>query len=335
MTLDLDTFLTALYSIVDDLYQQHYAPLKPRRPGRRPDLSDSEVLTLIICAQWHGRSQRAFIRYAKEHWRSYFPRLLSPSACNRRSRDLTGVLTHMVARVAKEMAAYLAPYQAIDTVPVVLMRRRRGRRHRLFGPEAAIGRGGCDRDWYYGCKLLLSVTPQGVCTGFVLAPANTEDRWVAEAFLCWRHALDQAPMAPEELPRRRCGRVYVGPTGPVGLRHGVGQLSRRSYVADNGFFGSWWQAHWQTDYGASVLTPRDYAGVGGAAGRRQHAGWRQIVETINGHLEAVFGLHFSGARSLWGLQSRIAAKLMALNLGIWLNRHFGRPDLALATLFNG
>ena len=34
MTSDLNTFLTALYTIVDDLYQKHYAHLKPRRPGR-------------------------------------------------------------------------------------------------------------------------------------------------------------------------------------------------------------------------------------------------------------------------------------------------------------
>lgn len=332
---NLDTFLVALYSTVDDLYQKHYAPHKPKRRGKNPDLSDSEVLTLVICAQWHGTSQRAFIRYAAEHWRSYFPRLLSQSACNRRSRDLAGVLTDMVARVAQDMKAYVAPYQAMDTVPVPLMRRRRGHRHRLFGAEAAIGRGGCDRDWYYGCKLLLSVTPQGVCTGFVLAPANAEDRWVAESFLCWRHDVHHDPLSPEEMSRRRNGRAYVGPTGPLGPRHGVGQTSAGPYVADNGFFGSWWQSHWRTDYGAWVLTPRDYAGIGGDAGRRAHAGWRQIVETINGHLERVFGLHFPGARSLWGLQSRIAAKLAALNLGIWLNRYFGRPDLAFATLFNG
>ena len=56
MTLDLDTFLTALYTIMDDLYSQHYAHRKPLRPGRRPELSDSEVLTLTICAQWFGTS---------------------------------------------------------------------------------------------------------------------------------------------------------------------------------------------------------------------------------------------------------------------------------------
>ena len=184
------------------------------------------------------------------------------------------MLTDRVAKVAEELRAYLAPYEALDTVPVALMRRLRGQRHRLFGPEAAIGRGGCDRDGYDGCKLLTSVTAQGVCTGFVLAPANTEDRWLAESFLCWRQDLYQTPITAQELPRRRCGRAYVGPTGPVGFRHGVGTMSAGPYVADNGFFGALWQSHWLADYGASVLTPKNYPRVGGGAGRRAHAGGR-------------------------------------------------------------
>ena len=92
MTLDLDTFPVALYAIVDDLYQRHYAHLKPSRPGRRSEMSDSEVLTLTIRAQWRGKSERKFLRMVGEHWRSYFPRILSRSAFNRRSRDLSGAL---------------------------------------------------------------------------------------------------------------------------------------------------------------------------------------------------------------------------------------------------
>jgi len=38
-----------LYTIVDDLYQQHAAPVKPGRPGPPPTVSDSEVLTLALC----------------------------------------------------------------------------------------------------------------------------------------------------------------------------------------------------------------------------------------------------------------------------------------------
>lgn len=336
MTVDLDTFLVALYIITDDLYQEHCALHKPARPGKHPELSDSEVLTLTICAQWFGRSERAFIRYAMQHWRAYFPRLLSQSAYNRRSRDLAGVLVHLVSVIAHRLQAYLAPYQAFDTVAIPLMRRCRGQRHRLFGDEAAVGRGGCDKDWYYGCKLLVAVTDTGVISGFMLAPASTEDRWLAEAFLCWRVNPEAQPLTPKELPSpyRHNGKRYVGPTGPVWLRSGAGAVSPGPYITDNGFFGAWWQAHWQQDYGAAVLTPQHYQGDQARELRRQHSSWRQIVETINEHLEHVFGLHFPQARSKWGLLTRVAAKLTALNLGIWLNRLFGRPDLAFATLFS-
>ena len=334
MTLDLDTFLTALYTIVDDLYQERYAHTKPRRPGRRPVLSDSEVLTLSVCAQWFGSSERAFVRYASRHWRDYFPRLLSQSSINRRCRDLAGVMSDMTAAVAERLDAHTSSYQAIDTVPVPLMRRCRGERHLLFGHEASIGRGGSDRDWYYGCKLMLAVTEDGAITGFLLAPASTEDRWVAECLMCWRTDWRRTPRSAQDMPRKRNGRRYLGPTGPIWPRFAVGQLSDSPYVADDGFFGEAWQPIWLTDYAAAVLTARSYRGANSRRLRREHHRWRQIVETVNGRLEDTFHLHFPRARSMWGLLSRVAAKLTALNLGIWLNRHFGRPGLALATLFN-
>ena len=334
MTLDLDTFLVALYTIVDDLYQRHYAPHKPNRPGRRPEMSDSEVLTLTICAQWHGKSERKFLRKVRERWRSYFPRMLSQSAFNRRSRDLAGVLVNLIGVVAKELGAYSASYQALDCVPVPLMRRCRGKRRRLFGDEAAIGKGGSDRDWYYGCKLLLSVSAEGVATGFMLAPASTEDRWVAESLLCWRSGEWARPLGADDLPLRRNGKRYVGPTGPVWPKCGVGEATRMPYLCDNGFFGALWQTHWRADYGAVVLTPKNYLGASARISKRQHFRCKQIVETVNGQLDKVFGLSFPGARSKWGLLARIAAKIVALNLGIQVNRLFGRPLLALETLFN-
>ena len=52
MALDLDTFLTAVYTIVDDLYRERLAAAMRHRPGPAPVLSDSEVLTLAICAEW-------------------------------------------------------------------------------------------------------------------------------------------------------------------------------------------------------------------------------------------------------------------------------------------
>jgi hypothetical protein len=276
MALDLDTFLVAWYTIIDDLYQARVAPQLPRGPGKRPALSDSEVLTLALCAQWLHRSERAVVRYALAHWQAYFPRLLSQRAYNRRSRRLTGVLVHLGPLMAQALGAVASAYQVLDTVPVPLLRRCRGQYHRLFGDEAAIGTGGSNHDWYYGCKLLVAVTPTGVITGFLLDPASTEDRWVSKALLCWR-ASPTAEPCPAALP----------PVPPDGSRGRAARVRR-----------------WQ------------------------HASWRQVVETVNAQLTEVFGLPFPGARSPWGLLARVAA----LNLGIWLNRLFGRHDLALATL---
>ena len=337
MPMDLDTFLVALYTIVDDLYQQYAAPAKPVRPGPRPTVSDSEVLTLALCAQWWGRSERAFLRYVHQHWRAYFPCMLSQSAYNRRCRDLAGVLVALIPVVAQELRAARAVYEAVDTVAVPLLRRCRGRRQRLFAAEAAFGRGGSDKEWYYGCKLLLAVTPTGVVTGFVLAPANMADRWLADALLCWRVNRYATPLQLADLPSpiRHNGTPYVGPTGPRWPPSGAGARSGGPYLADAGFFGAWWQHHWRQTYGAPLITPRDYQGSQAAAAKRQHARRRQMVETINGHLTRTFGLHFPGARSKPGLLTRIAAKLVALNVGLWLNQLFGRPALAFATLFTG
>jgi hypothetical protein len=223
MTLDLDTFLTALYSIIDDLYRQHFAHLKPPRPGRKPELSDSEVLTLAICAQWSGRSERAFVRYAAAYWRAYFPKLLSQSSLNRRSRDLCGLLVHMTPLIAKELKAYAEAYQVMDCVPVPLMRRCRGERHLLFADEAAIGIGGADGDWYYGVKLLLVTSASGIITGFMIAPANTADRWVAEHLLCFRQDPLAAPLGPADLPPSHKRGGYVGPSGPISAMGPLGE----------------------------------------------------------------------------------------------------------------
>jgi len=337
MNPSLDAFLVALYTIVDDLYVQHIAPHKPRRRGAKPKLSDSEVLTLVICAQLAGWGERRLVAHAQHHWRSYFPNLLSQSATNRRARDLAGVLASLVGLVAEQLRATYEPYETFDTLPVPLMRRCRGEHHRLFADEAAIARGGSDRDWYYGCRLLASVTPEGLITGFVVGPADTQERWLAEAFLCWRQHNRATPWSPADLPpphpRKGDPHEYVGPTGPLWPRDGVGVANLEPYIADDGFGGHVWVSHWAADYQARVLTPASYQGENRRAVKREHAGWRHIVETVNGQLEQTLGLLFPGARSLWGLHTRIAAKLAAYNLGIWLNRLFGRPDLALATLF--
>ena len=51
VTLDLETFLTTLYVLTDDLYKQYVAPKMPPSGGPDGRLSDSEVLCLGLAAQ--------------------------------------------------------------------------------------------------------------------------------------------------------------------------------------------------------------------------------------------------------------------------------------------
>jgi len=64
---DVGTFLTALYVMVDDFCYSH----RPKRqPGPEPSLSESEVITLANFARWSRfSSERDFYRYATGHLR--------------------------------------------------------------------------------------------------------------------------------------------------------------------------------------------------------------------------------------------------------------------------
>jgi hypothetical protein len=227
----------------------------------------------------------------------------------------------------------------LDTVPVPLMRCCRGGRHRLFAAEAALGRGGSDRAWYYGLSLLTAVRADGALTGFVLGPANTEERWLAQALLRWRQ--DPAAPAPtaENLapvlgPSHKAGGTRRGPTGPLGPRGAVGAPHTAPYLGDLGFAGAAWQAHWRAAYGAAVLTKADYAAAPEA--ERAPAGqWlshlRQVVETVNAVRTDLLGLTFPRARTYWGLLTRVAAKIAAFNVLLYLNHCYDRPTFAYAT----
>lgn len=83
------------------------------------------------------------------------------------------------------------------------------------------------------------------------------------------------------------------------------------------------------DYGAEVITPpREVP----EPETRWFSSLRQVVETVVSHLCDSFGLKFPGAHTRWGLITRVASKLAAYNLGISINRHFGRPDFSFSTL---
>ena len=62
-------------------------------------------------------------------------------------------------------------------------------------------------------------------------------------------------------------------------------------------------------------------------------GLRQVIENMNGGLTAMLGLAFPRARTWWGLLTRLAAKVAALNVSLYLNYLHNRPAFAFVTPF--
>lgn len=309
--LDVDTFLTTVYVLVDELDQREGSG--PIGSGPVAALSRSEVVTLAIFAQW-GRfgSERAFYRYAERHLRPAFPTLPARSQYNRLLRRALPLLV----RVTQALAHWLTPqgcaYEVLDSTGAAVRNTQR-RGHGWLDGEA--DRGYCTRlGWYTGLHVLTVVTPQGVITGFGCAPATAADQRLAETLLAVRHT-----------PQPRLPEAGV----PLGGHY---------YLADTGFEGKRWWSHWLHAYGARVLIPpkrtQPFPQPWPKALRRAFAGWRQIVETVHDRLLGRFGLEHERPHTLDGFRARLAARVALHNVCCWLNHQLGRPLLAFADLLD-
>jgi hypothetical protein len=134
----------------------------------------------------------------------------------------------------------------------------------------------------------------------------------------------QGPLHPET----RQPKVPL-PTDWMSLAPSGGVASSKPIMADSGIRGADWLTHWAAAYDAQVCpTPQQAS----RAERRWWSSARQVVETTLAHLTDNVGLKYPGAHTGWGLLTRVAAKVAAYNLGIVINRLFGRPDFAFGTL---
>jgi len=176
----LEALLVSLFVLVDDWWQDQHRGA-PRKPGRPPRLSSSEVLTLAIVSQWpRFRSERDFFRFADAHLRGYFPNLLTHGQLNRRIRALEPELRVLQRDLADTIADGAEVYRILDTTLVPAVVRVRARRKGLFAGQAAFGRSVSKTEWVYGFKVALSVSPEGVVTAFGLAPASCDERPIGE-----------------------------------------------------------------------------------------------------------------------------------------------------------
>jgi Transposase DDE domain len=304
---DLDTFLTTVYVVLDD---QCSLPAEPAQSGPAPALTRTETLTLALVSQWaRFGSERAFYAWARRHLQGAFPRLPSRPQFNRLLRRWQRALVAVGQQIAAWLDAAPRPYQVLDTLGLAVRNLKRRGAGWLAG-QADIGY--CSRlGWFEGLRLLTVVSPHGAVTGYALAPASAGERAQADVVLAARAT-------------------------PVSALPSVGQFSGVPYLADAGFNGRLWVAHWQEDYDATVLTPPQPHALEAwpPERKRVHASLRQIIETVHDKLLRAFRLESERPHSLAGLQARLAAKVALHNLCLWLNHRAGRPLLQIAGLID-
>ena len=116
--LDVDTFLTTLYVMVDDFCHSHLptASTPKKKPGPQASLCTSEVITLAIFARW-GRfsSERDFYRYARSSLCNAFPTLPDRSQFNRLVRYHTQLIEAFVVHLVAVLDAQSPTYEALDS----------------------------------------------------------------------------------------------------------------------------------------------------------------------------------------------------------------------------
>jgi DDE family transposase len=304
--LDLDTFLTTLYVLVDDSIKLQPAP--PLRPGQQAHLTASEVVTLALMAQWKQfASERAFVRYAVRHLRSAFPSMPHRTQLNRLIRDAHDRIVGVGQALVTLLGSAAQPYEVLDGMGVAV------RNNRRMGPgwlDGMANTGWSNRlGWYDGFHVLTAVDRTGVLTGYAIAPASTKDQPYAEDFLAAR-AQPQA-----RLPM-------------------VGQPARGPYLGDTGFEGRERHRQWFVEYDAEMLAPprNDRKHAWPADWRQWHARMRQIVEVVHGKWTETFRLDDERPHTLDGFLARFAALAALHNACIWINRSLGRESLAFADL---
>ena len=308
--IDLDTFLTTLYVMVDDFCQSRFAE-HPTSAGRPASLSCSEVITLSLFGQWvQFPSERAFYRFAEHHLRTAFPSLPDRAQFNRLQRSHRDAITAFGLFLVKLMKAQECFYEALDSTAAVTRDAKRRGAGWLPG-QADIGWSN-RLGWYEGFHVLLAVTPSGVITGFGFGSASTHDQLLAETLFALR-------------------------TAPSSRLPSSGLPARGAYVADKGFAGANPHKRWKEQYQVGIVTaphqnskkfhwPKPL--------RRWLASLRQIIETVNDKLLNTFRLARERPHDLTGFQARLAAKISLHNFCIWLNLHLGRAPLAFAELLD-
>jgi Transposase DDE domain len=283
MTTDLEALVVAAYVFADEF------PV-PARPGRRPVVSDAELVALAACQAAMGiSSDRQFLGLVARVLPGWFPHLPCQSQYNRRLR----ALVELIAAVQQRLARWLdgGELRLVDGTLLPCASYPGCASRSEFAGFARYGYQKSQHRFLWGVRLVLLTDARGLPLGYTLVPAGEKE---------YEPLADLLTGTPSEL-----------------------------VIADKGLWGRRYRERLAAN-GVELLTPARKRTPANDAGERRLASVRLAIESVFSNLKGQMRLERHLAKTPAGLATRIAQRLLALTLGILLNTLAGRPARALA-----
>jgi len=287
-SITFEDLCTVVYVLVDDWYLTHGKQLLKGKRGQKPIFSDSEVITLLLMmdfVSYPGETQ--FLKFIRANYLALFPHLLDQSQFNRRTRSLRLLVEELRKHWAVMLGVTLHSTFILDTKPVPVLSYKRSKKHSDFAGSANYGYCASRNMKYFGYKLVMLCTLDGIPAVYELVPANTDERAGADTVL--PHV-------------RNC-----------------------DILADKGFIGNEWQAEHRKRYGNLIWTPkRSNQHTQNAEGfdlwLNRH---RERIEGVFNQLQNTGrNIEHLLRKTVTGLVTHVIAKVTSLTLRILLRKHF-------------
>jgi DDE family transposase len=261
------------------------------RPGPIGKVTDEEIVALAVAQAITGAvSDRRFLGTIDRLLPGFFPDLPDQAQYNRRLRRLTPWITTVQLMLAELVAE--GRVRLADGTLIACANYPGCASRSEFAGHAAYGYCPSKSQFVWGMRLVLLADPKGVPVGYDLVGPKTGQERDAVLELAAAHA---------------------GST----------------LFADGGFWGREYLASTQL-IDIQLITPAKHNVSQRPAAEIAKARIRLVIESVFATLKRQMGLQDHQAKSLPGLVARIAQRLLALTLGIYLNTLLGRPPRALA-----
>lgn len=291
MDTDLDTLATALYVTTDDLLRAHPERVPPRpKIGIVPRTSDAEMLTLAVMQALLGfTNETQWLRYARANLLPMFPTLPLQPGYNKRLRKLAATMTWLVGELGRQTSIAEDGVWVVDSTPVECARSRETVKRSDLAGWAEYGYCASHSRFFWGLRLHLVCTLHGLPVGWALTGAKADEREVLSAIL------DQTP-----------GLVRPG---------------RQVVIADKAYYGKAFEAG--LDQAGIDLLRKARKGEKPRPGQEFFKPLRQVIESVNATFKTQLGIERHRGKTIAGVCTRIAQRVLALTAAIWHNDRLG------------